>query len=401
VEEKGGRASLIFFGGDARVIDKYGAEYGLPPSGEMLIRDSFTTYSGAVEREPDWDDFDAAIGRGFDEMDGVGIIEMNAMKNSAVVEKKAREIFRKKYDIPVICGHELFNEPNSLRRGASTLLNARLFPVIRSFLAAIQSALAARGVKAPVFIVRSDGSLMSDTFANTRPVETLLCGPAASVLGSAYLSGGQNNIIVDMGGTTTDIALIKNGVPVKATGGVQVGKWKTFVNGLYIKTFGLGGDSAVHFADDRLTLEEYRVAPLCAVADKYPYVADNIQKLLDGEKKHMKFLHEHYLLVRDITFDGRYSREEQLFCSALKAGPLTLREAAESVPGWDMYRYNVSKLLKEGVVQAVGLTPTDIMHITGDFNRYPARAALYSGLISAGYEACMLPAIAPSAFATS
>ena len=367
---------MIFFGGDSRVIDKYGAEYGLPPSNEMHIQESFTNFSGGVEREPDWDLFRVGVENGFEDLDGVGIIEIYAMKNSAVVEKKARDIFREIYDVPVVCGHELFNELNSLRRGASTLLNARLFPVIKSFLDAIAIAMSARGISAPVFIVRSDGSLMSDAFANARPVETLLCGPAASVLGSAYLSGEKNSVIIDMGGTTTDIALIKNGIPVKSTGGVQVGKWKTFVSGLYIKTFGLGGDSAVHYYDDRMVLEEYRVMPLCAAAEKYPYIADNIRKLLDGEKKHMKFLHEHFILVKDISGDARYSREEQTFCSALKSGPLSLREAAESVPGWDIYKYNVTKLLKEGVVQTVGLTPTDVMHILGDFNKYPVEAAL-------------------------
>ena len=376
VEGRGGSAALIFFGGDRRVIDKYGGEYGLPPSADMYIQESFSDFSGDFESEPDWGFFRESVRQGFRDLDGVGIIEIYAMKNSASVEKKARDIFREERDIPVVCGHELHNELNCLRRGASTLLNARLFPVIHSFLSSIKNAMSARGINAPVFIVRSDGSLMSDKFANIRPVETLLCGPAASVLGSAYLADQKNCVVVDMGGTTTDIALINNGVPVRAVGGVQVGKWKTFVSGLYIKTIGLGGDSAVHCYDGRLALEEYRVVPLCIAASAYPQITENLKRLLESEKKHIKHLHEHFMLIRDISGDRRYTDEERLFCSALKDGPLMLREAAESVPGWDLYKFNVSRLISGGVIQAIGLTPTDIMHINGDFDKYAAEASM-------------------------
>ena len=198
VQDRGGRAKLIFLGGSRKVIDKYGAEYGLPPSGEMLIQDSNTTFSGGMAGDMDWDAFRAAVQEGFNDLDGVGIVEANAVRNSAVIEKKARELFLDAHDLPVVCGHELFNELNCLQRGASALLNARLVPVIRSFLTAIKTALNSRGINATVVIVRSDGGLMSEEFAHIRPVETLLCGPAASVLGSARLTGEANCIVVDM-----------------------------------------------------------------------------------------------------------------------------------------------------------------------------------------------------------
>ena len=376
VEDKGGSAKLIFFGGDRNVIDKVGKEYGLPPANEMYIQESHTKFSGEIEQEPDWDLFCASIEDEFNGLEGAGIIEINAIKNSAAVEKKARDLFTQKHKIPVVCGHELFNELNCLRRGSSTLLNARLFTVIQEFMNAIKTAMAKRGINASVVIVRSDGSLMSEEFAHTRPVETLLCGPAASVMGSACLTEETNSIVVDMGGTTTDIALINNGVPHKVANGISIGKWKTFVDGLYIKTFGLGGDTAVHYSGNKLFLEDYRVVPLCVAAEKYPYIIDHLKNLIIGEKKHTKYLHEHYMLVKNIADNPRYSDEEKIFCAALKNGPLTITEAAASVPGKDIYSLNVSRLLKEGIVQMCGLTPTDIMHIKGDFNRFPKEASI-------------------------
>ena len=374
VEDKGGRAKLIFFGGDRNVIDQNGAKYGLPKSDEIYIQQSFSSFSGESSREIDWDLFRREIEQGYDEYDGVGIIEMNSMRNGAAGEKKAKEIFSEKYDIPVVCGHELFSELNSLRRGASTLLNAGLFPVIKEFLASVKKALRARDITpSSLVIVRSDGSLMSEEFASFRPVETLLCGPAASAMGCTHLADRKNCVVVDMGGTTTDIALIRDSVPVKMTNGVAIGRWKTFVNGLYVKTFGLGGDSAVHYDGKKLVLEEYRVTPLCIAAKKYPSVIENLKNLV--KKKHTRFLYEHYMLVKDIENSKRYTDEEKAFCRAIAEKPLLITDAAASV-GKDIYSLRVDRLVKDGVVQICGFTPTDAMHIRGDFSAYSREASV-------------------------
>ena len=379
VEDKVGKAKLIFFGGDKKVIEENGRKYGLPSADEIYIQESYTDFWGGTEREPDWELFLDNIGENFNDLDGAGIIEMNAIRNGAVVERKAKKLFMDKHDIPVVCSHELFAELNCLQRGSSTLLNAGLFPVIKEFLNAVKAAAKERGINASVVIVRSDGSLMSEEFASVRPVETLLCGPAASVIGGTQLSGESNCVVIDMGGTTTDIALVKDNIPVTAVDGVSIGKWKTFVNGLYVKTFGLGGDSAVHYGDNSLILEEYRIIPLCIAAEKYPVIANNLRELLiNTEQKHMKYLHEHYMLIKDITNilgSSRYTDEEKAFCNALKDTPLIFKEAAAAV-GRDIYTLNVSRLLKEGVVQICGLTPTDIMHIKGDFDRYSSEASM-------------------------
>ena len=382
VEDKGGRAKLIFFGGDETVLARYGKESGLPPVEEILVQESFTDFSGTAAREPDWDAFEKRIKTGFAELDGVGIVEMNAARTGAATEKKAKAIFESKYDIPVVCGHELFSERNALRRGASTLLNAGLFPVIREFLAAVKKALAERSIRPKsLVIVRSDGSLMTEEFAALHPVETLICGPAASALGCAALTDSPNSIVVDMGGTTTDIAIVQNGVPVTVTSGVSIGKWKTFVNGLYVKTFGLGGDSAVHYQGKDLYVEPYRVIPLCVAAARYPQVKENLKAL--EVRPHTRFLYEHYLLMRDIETGALYTDEEKAFCRALKDGPLLLSDAAAAI-GKDVYTLRVERLLKDGVVQICGFTPTDAMHLRGDFTEYDAEAsALGAAFIAA------------------
>lgn len=374
VEDKGGRAKLIFFGGDPDTIDRYGAEYGLPPSRDICIRELCSDFSGTTRHTPDWDDFERRIAADdFAHLDGVGIIEMNAMRSGAAGEKHAKEIFRNKYDIPVVCGHELFSELNSLQRGATTLLNARLFPVIGEFLRAVKSALSARNIQAKnIVIVRSDGTLMNEEFAALHPVETMLCGPAASTVACAHLTDNPHSLVVDMGGTTTDISLIRDGIPVSVTDGVSIGKWRTFVNGMYVKTIGLGGDSAIHFTGRNLTLEEYRVIPLCIAASRYPSVREQLKSI--QPQPDTRYIYEHCMLVRPDFDETAYSAEERKLCNALRTGPLSLTHAAAAV-GKDIYSFDARRLIKDGVIQMCGLTPTDIMHIKGDFTDYDAEAS--------------------------
>ena len=374
VENKGGRAKLLFFGVDQKVVEEVGAKYGLPPIETIYFEDSYSTFSGKIEREPDWEKFMACLDERFSECDAVGIVEINALRTGAPFEIRAKELLGKKRDIPAVCGHELFSDLNVVQRGSSTLLNARLIPIIKAFLSATKEALKKRSISAPVVIVRSDGSLMSEAFACIRPVETLLCGPAASVIGAIALTNENNSIIVDMGGTTTDIALVKESVPVKVKEGINIGKWKTFVKGLYIDTFGLGGDSAVRYKNSKMFLDTTRVIPLAIIASEYPEIIDKLKSLIVSGYTHDHYLHEFLVVTKDISQSTYYTEDEKVLCEVLKNGPLIYTDAAAAI-GHSIYSFKTERLEKEGIIMRCGLTPTDIMHLKGDFTSYNQEAA--------------------------
>ncbi len=374
VEEKGGRAKLVFIGLDQKIFQDVGASYGLNDEKAVCFLDSEVGGNGEILKEPDWNGFENRCREQFANCDAVGIVALHAMHNNAMQEKQAKQIVEGGLNIPVICGHELFSDINCVQRGASILLNARLVPVIKEFLISIKTALQKRNLIAPCVIVRSDGSLMSEEFTSLRPVETLLCGPAASVLGGITLTGRKNAVIVDMGGTTTDIALVKDGTPVQVKNGIQIGKWKTFVKGLFIDTFGLGGDSAVRYKNGKLYIDSVRVIPLCIASEKYPSITEKLGDLLGRGKTHDRFLHEFFVPVRDIGGNPNYDDFEKKFCEKLKDGPLSLEEAARTM-GKDIYTFGVQRLEREGIVMRAGLTPTDIMHLKGDFSRCDSKAS--------------------------
>ncbi len=387
VEDKGGRARLLFIGVQPWIVERYGAEYGLPPYGEIFHLDARTAATGEIERSPDWGLLLRDGGEWIRDACGVGIVDIDAMDNGGALEKQARELLTSTWNIPVVCGHELFSDLDSLRRGSSVLLNARLVPLINEFLLATRTALHKRSITAPVVIMRSDGSLMSEHFAEHRPVETLVCGPAASVTGGLALAGEKECLVIDMGGTTTDIAIVTGGVPRQARDGVDVGKWKTFVKGLSVRSFGLGGDSAVRFdSHGVMRLEPARLLPLSVAASTWPSVtaklADLVRRRPEG---HPLPLHEFFCPLKDISASSAYTEAEKRFCQALRDGPLSLAEAAEAA-GSSPYNLELRRLEEEGVILRSGLTPTDIMHLRGDFSRFDAQAA---ALGAAFFSSCI------------
>lgn len=384
VEGKGGRAKLLFIGVDKKTVEWVGAEAGLTEPDEIYYLHARTTIDGRVAEAPDWDAFLEESRDWFLDADALAIVALNAASNGAVLEKEALRIVTGRYSIPVVCGHELFNDLNAIKRGASALLNGRLIPVLAEFLTAIRRALKARNLNVPVAIVRSDGSLMSERFTGVRPVETILCGPAASIVGGQTLSGEREAVIVDMGGTTTDIALIRNGAAVRATSGIRIGTWHTFVKGVYVETMALGGDSAVRPDQTGvLRLENRRIIPLSVAASRWPFVKNSLEKLLQKRDRHSLPLHEFFSLVRDIRDNPGYSAEEKRFCAALAGGPLIYEDAARAISR-DIYSLNVDRLEREGAVIRCGLTPTDIMHLKGDFTSFDREAAaMCAGFVAA------------------
>lgn len=373
VENRGGRAKLIFFGVDKKVFDMVGKNYGLVNKDEVYLCDNASDFNGSTAEEPDWDKLFDNLADWLKDAQGLGIVEVFAMNNGAMLEKKAKEQVSKKYDIPVVCGHELFYELNSIQRGSSTLLNAKLIPIIQEFIESIKKALKEKGIDAPIAIIRSDSTKMSEQYSMMKPVETILSGPASSVTGGINCTKETDCLIVDMGGTTTDISIVKNGVPLNADSGVRIGSWKTFVHGVFIDTFGLGGDSGIRVEHGRPVLLSQRRIPFCVASKKWPCIKEQLNELIENGRYHSHPLYEFLVLQKDIKNTLIYSDDEIELCSILKKEPMLIEKAALAV-GRDVYTINTKRLEAEGIIIRIGLTPTDIMHVKGDFTQFDTDA---------------------------
>ena len=377
VENKGSRAKLLMIGFDPKMMehlkDIY-ASYGFRDLTQFIILDAKVENLFPDAFDPDWGDLKKKAPEYFSDCDCVGIVQKHPRANGGRFELRARQILKDTLSIPVTIAYDISNEIDILKTCAGTMLNARLIPLISEFMDAVHHVMEDRHLHIPLSIVRSDGTLMSEEMAKTYPVETLLCGPAASVVGGSELSLEASGIIVDMGGTTTDIALIHDKEPVLATDGIHIGQWKTMVNGLYVDTFGLGGDTAVRYENNHIFLDTVRVIPISVLASQYDHVLPALQKLSALRRFHTRWIHEFYVLQKDISGKNGYTEEEQRLCAVLKEKPLITLDLSERM-GMDPHFLPVERLEQDGVLMKSGLTPTDMMILKGDFQKYNPAAA--------------------------
>ena len=371
VEGKGGRAKLIIVGTTDEVLHRVDAQgkFGIPYS-DVLAIEFVGSYDGNDVVIPDWEELYEKHRSFFDDADSFGIASLYALNNGAIVEKSGAEFLREKFGKLVVEATTVAAEPNVIGRGATALLNARLVPVIGDFLNAIDAAFVARNLSVPVSIVRSDGSLMSEELARTRPVETILSGPAASVTGAQALAGAPESLIVDIGGTTSDISIVHGSRPNR-TDGIIIGGWKTQVAGVFIDTIALGGDTVVRFTkNSRLELGTRKVTPLCIAADRWPQVVDALAWYYRKACTDFQSRYELLYLLRNPGDVSRFTRPEQQLIDVLRDGPVMLYDDRMDILG-----LKPERLEDEGIVMRCGFTPTDAMHLKGDFDAFDVRAS--------------------------
>lgn len=192
-------------------------------------------------------------------------------------------------------GSSLSGNLNFPRRTISAYFNSAVTDVFNRFRQAVRDALVAHNITAPVYILKADGgSLPIDTIASV-PVETVFTGPAATVLGLEALRSATlgHTVALDIGGTTTDISLWKQGKPLMTKEGVSIRNYPSAVRSFAVTSVGIGGESVVRYNNGNLTVGPERVGPSVALGGIEPTLGDalivlgkaqygNGQKAYDG-----------------------------------------------------------------------------------------------------------------------
>lgn len=301
-------------------------------------------------------------------------------------EIRIRDTVRELTGMPVTCAHELSSNLDAPRRALTTVLNARLIPFLQSLILSVESTLDRLGIAAPLMVVKGDGSLMASATALTRPVETVLSGPAASVVGAQVLAATETGselpemIISDIGGTTTDIALLRGGRPVLNPDGAVVGGWRTMVEAVAVHTVGLGGDSEVRFypphaakngAGGGITVGPRRALPLSLLIHQHP----DLLNILARQAERLEPVEEagrFALRLRKLdTGETGLNRYEHEVWERLADGPAALE---------DLYAEHhlarpVQRLIERGLVIHAAFTPSDAAHVLGRHDTWNADAA--------------------------
>ncbi|MEL6982029.1 MAG: hydantoinase/oxoprolinase family protein, partial [Actinomycetota bacterium] len=365
VEGDGRPVGLIFIGFTEAELDRSGLRRALA-GGPVILADGGHDSNG-VENHPL--DLDAVMtaARSLD-VEAFAVTAQFSVRNPAheVAVRDALAPLGK----PVACGHELTSGLDGPRRALTCVLNAGLTGLITGLCDATRQVMAERSIIAPLMIVKGDGSLIDASVAVERPIETILSGPAASLTGAAHLLGAgrpygpPDLVVADIGGTTTDVGLIRSGRPVLSAEGATVGGHRTMVAAVEVFTTGLGGDSEVG-VDTRtwpaqLTIGPRRVTPLALLAQDEP---DLVIATLRGRTGPFRPNDITFARVTPLgleSFVGSINDRERRILDRLD-GWTSLAKAA----GSSLEASTVRTLVTRGLVDLAAFTPTDAAHVLG------------------------------------
>ena len=292
-------------------------------------------------------------------------------------ELTVKELIRAETGCLVTCGHELSDLLNFKTRAQTAVLNARIVPRLVKLLTDLDLVLDTAGVKAPVMVVKGDGSMISRAMAVERPVETILSGPAASVAGARFLTDCKDAMVVDMGGTTTDTAALKDGAVEVDEAGSKVGHAQTHVKALKIRTCGLGGDSLITYDHGRFVIGPRRVAPICWLGSRKSGPDQTIrflQRRLNGYQNHSR--HMVFFALNDTRKKWPHLNAiENQLVALLRGRSFSAEELASKLGILHPSLLPLRRLEDDHIIQRCGLTPTDLLHIRGRFTRWNTHAA--------------------------
>ena len=239
------------------------------------------------------------------------------------------------------------------------------------------------GIKAPLMVVRGDGTLVSSDFAEHSPVETILSGPAASVVGARFLADKPDMLVSDVGGTTTDVALIRAGEPLLSDEGASVNGWRTMVKAVKIDTHGLGGDSEILYDREQrqFTFGPHKVMPLCVLAQRYPKVITDLKSFTEAQwtKTNMaRFI----VLQKAPDETLRLTQQQRSLIDEVKNHP----QSMQSVFAERHFSLAMKRLIEMGILTLAGFTPTDAAHVCKWQSDFPPEASVLGATLLARYS---------------
>ncbi len=381
VEGQGGRTALVMIGFGPQDLKRDGLAEALGQDPVIYVPGGHNVHG--KEMPLDLQPLVEAVDGLKSQVAAFAIAGYFAVRNPAH-EIQVRDFLRQHTGLPVTCSHELSSKLGGPRRALTTLLNARLVAMIDRLIGATQTHLHERGINAPLMVVRGDGALIAADIARARPIETILSGPAASLVGARYLTGLDNGVVSDIGGTTTDVALLDNGMPRLDPDGAVVGGFRTMVEAVAMRTYGLGGDSEVHFNETGLetilTLGPRRLMPLSLAAHIDPQIV-------------LEAMTRQIAVSQPGRLDGRFAcltGVPERFAAGLQPQEKALYERLsrtlaplDKILSATPQRATLDRLVARGLVHIAGFTPSDALHVLGRQNNWNTEAALLGARLMA------------------
>ncbi|MER9202315.1 hydantoinase/oxoprolinase family protein [Mesorhizobium sp. M0933] len=363
VEGQGGRVALVMIGFSEADLARDGLKAALGTDPVLFCPGGHDVHGNTAGL--DLSGIEAMLPELGSSVSGFAVCAYFATRNPAH-EVAAVKLIRDRTGLPVTASHELSTKLGGPRRALTTLLNARLISMIDRLVTATEGFLKRRGIAAPLMVVRGDGALVSAAFARQRPIETILSGPAASLVGARHMTGFDNAVVSDIGGTTTDVAVLDKGQPRLDPEGATVGGFRTMVEAVAMRTFGLGGDSEVALEDGALNpkilLGPRRLVPLALAGMTHgeAVTAELERQLRSPNPGRMDGRFAVRTGVPDRLAAGLTAPEARLYDTIG-----TIAVALDKLLSSNAQNATLDRLVSRGLVHVLGFTPSDAAHVLG------------------------------------
>lgn len=286
----------------------------------------------------------------------VGIVGKFSCRNPSH-ELRIYELIKDSFG-KIFFGHRISGSLNFPRRIATTYLNTAVRQLHKKFFEAVIKSLEKKGLSIPLYVLKADGGTMSVEASLDFPSQTILSGPAASVMGAiAFASEEGDTVVLDIGGTTTDIAILTNRVPLLEPLGIELGHYKTLIRSLQTCSIGIGGDSAVRITDGNLTLGPDRVGRAMAYGGNFPTPTDALfilGKIKNGDREKAVKGIEPIAKSLGKSLEDTAFQIFDLACREILAAIRKMVNAVNSKPVYTIYELREGYVVKPKQVLIIG-----------------------------------------------
>lgn len=379
VEGHGSAIAVILVGFDDAMVQRTEIDRALPGTRVLRVAGGHN-HAGDEQAPLDIASVETFLTATRDSCEAYAVASHYAVRNPAH-EHAVRDAVERLTGRPASLSADLAQALDAPRRALTAALNARIVARITALIAAVRRAMAANGLSAPLMMVKGDGSLAPADTVALRPIETILSGPAASVVGARFLSGLSDFVVSDIGGTTTDVASVENGWPRLDREGATVGGRRTLVRAVAMRTFGLGGDSEVTIDPaGHPVLKAGRVVPLSLLAHRFPEVLQRMQALLDDPQgapyAGLFVLRPFGASAVDSVGTDLTAREQEVL-GAVGDAPVSM----DKVVHGPTRQKALDRLVGLGRLAVSGYTPSDAAHVLGLQGQWDRQGAVLGGLL--------------------
>jgi N-methylhydantoinase A/oxoprolinase/acetone carboxylase beta subunit len=366
--EKNGYPVGLILVGDYEIPERMQAEFYTVVKGGH-------DHHGAELTSLDMEAVEAFVGKVKDSVSAFAVSSYFSIRNPAhelAIKVRIQELT----GFPVVCGHELSLDLGAYERGITAYLNAQLIPIASQFILSIREEIKRRGMDARLLMLKCDGSVVGISEALEKPIESIFSGPAASLVGASHLSGLETCAVIDIGGTSTDVSMLENGLPELCSEGAVVGGWQTKVKAIRMETSAMGGDSHVWVKNMKTNIGPRRVIPLCVAAVMYPGFLEVLKKgRIPGTMHLEENVQPTKFFIRTGGKSSNLGSYEQELFDRIGDTPTSLNDIF-----WEtqktLYPGLLDSLIRKRLIQAIGFTPTDALHVLGEYTEWDSEASV-------------------------